>query len=202
MRSSHPVLIAVAGAGLLLGLARAAEPAAPPSAASAAPQSAQPPPGTEAPAPNAGVPPAPSAPAGATEASAAPAAPAASPPAPAAPAPNAQAATPTPAPTAPGPHLVDSIAALQAAISAAGPGDTITVKNGVYTTSAPLLVDRAGRNGQPITIAAESVGGVEIGGSSGFHVAAPAAYVVISGFVLSHAQSGRAAGLDSPQLLP
>jgi hypothetical protein len=82
---------------------------------------------------------------------------------------------------------VDSLAALQAAINAAVAGDTITLKNGTYTTDAPITVDRPGKAGQPITIAAESVGGVELAGTNGFHVVAPAANIVISGFVFSHA---------------
>ncbi len=87
-------------------------------------------------------------------------------------------------------HVVDSIATLQAKIDAAAPGDTITVKNGVYATSAPIAVNRGGTATQPITIAAESVGGVEISGSNGFNVAKPAAHIVIDGFKLTH-QAGR-----------
>lgn len=87
-------------------------------------------------------------------------------------------------------RLVDSIAALQQAIDAARPGDTITVQAGVLTTSEPLTVRGAGTADQPITIAAASIGGVEIAGSHGFAVTAPAAHVVIRGFRFTHA-SGR-----------
>lgn len=37
---------------------------------------------------------------------------------------------------------VDSITALQARINRAGPGDVIVVKDGVYTTSAPVTIGR------------------------------------------------------------
>lgn len=83
--------------------------------------------------------------------------------------------------------LIDSLAALQQQLNAAAPGDTLTLKNGVYTTSAALTVTRAGTAGQPITIAAESVGGVEIGGTHGFSIASPAAYIVVQGFKFTHA---------------
>jgi poly(beta-D-mannuronate) lyase len=87
-------------------------------------------------------------------------------------------------------HVVDSIAALQVKIRQAEPGDTITVKDGVYTTSAAITIRRAGALDQPIVIAAESIGGVELAGTHGFNVTEPAAHVVISGFKLTHA-SGR-----------
>lgn len=83
-------------------------------------------------------------------------------------------------------HPVDSIDALQARIKAAAPGDTIVLKNGTYATSASLVVAAAGTAGQPVTIAAETVGGVELGGTHGFDVVAPAAHVVIRGFVFRH----------------
>jgi hypothetical protein len=100
---------------------------------------------------------------------------------------QAPAAAITPSAAAAATHLVDSIAALQSAINEAVAGDTITLKNGVYTTAAPITVNRPAKAGQPITIAAESVGGVEIMGTNGFQVVAPAAHIVISGFLLTHA---------------
>ena len=83
--------------------------------------------------------------------------------------------------------LVDSIPALQSAINVAVAGDTLTLKNGVYSTSQAITVNRAGAAGQPITIAAESIGGVEITGTHGFSVTGAAAYVVIAGFKFTHA---------------
>lgn len=84
-------------------------------------------------------------------------------------------------------HPVDSIDALQARITAAAPGDIIVLKNGTYTTGAALTVAVAGMKELPITIAAETVGGVELGGTHGFDVVAPAAHIVIRGFVFRHA---------------
>jgi len=82
---------------------------------------------------------------------------------------------------------VTSLADLQARIDAAMPGDIITVRNGTYTTIAPITVKARGRAKRPVSILAESVGGVTIQGSDGFDVAGPAAYVHVDGFVFRHA---------------
>jgi hypothetical protein len=87
---------------------------------------------------------------------------------------------------------IDSIAALQARLAAANPGDTITLANGVYTTNAPLLINRTGAADRPITIQAETVNGVEISGTHGFAVTAPAAHIVIRGFKFTHASGKNA----------
>ena len=84
---------------------------------------------------------------------------------------------------------VSSIAELQTAISKAKPGDVIVVKNGVYTTTADVLINAAGTKTQPITIAAESAGAAEITGSGGFNLVSPATYVIIKGFKFTHAAS-------------
>lgn len=77
---------------------------------------------------------------------------------------------------------VASIAALQQQLATAAPGDTITVQNGAYDVPASFTIRATGAEGRPITIQAETVGGVELRGPGGFNVAAPAAYVVIQGF--------------------
>ena len=78
-------------------------------------------------------------------------------------------------------YAVDSVAALQSRIDAAVPGDVITLKDGGYVTAAALAVKCAGSGDHPITIEAQTVGGVELGGTHGFEVVSPAAWVVIRG---------------------
>src|SRR5687768_6090841 len=73
-------------------------------------------------------------------------------------------------------YEVDSLAALQARINSAAPGDVIVMKDGVYTTTAPIGIDRKGAAGKPIRIVAKTPGGVTIAGSDGFDVAGTAAY--------------------------
>ena len=85
---------------------------------------------------------------------------------------------------------VDTVAALQVRLDAARPGDTIVMKDGAYTTSAPITVKVAGTAAKPIRIMAATVGGVTIAGSDGFDVVAGAAYVEIDGFVFTH-RSGK-----------
>ncbi|WP_414662260.1 polysaccharide lyase 6 family protein [Horticoccus sp. 23ND18S-11] len=84
-------------------------------------------------------------------------------------------------------HLVDSLAAFKARLKDAVAGDTITLKRGTYTTTGSLTIAARGTASQPITIAAEADGEVEIGGTHGFNIVEPAAHIVISGFKLTHA---------------
>src|SRR5687768_11076839 len=70
-------------------------------------------------------------------------------------------------------HLVDSLDALQTRLKEAAPGDVITVKNGIYATTDAIAVMCAGTAEKPITLTAETVGGVEIGGTHGFAVGKP-----------------------------
>jgi len=84
-------------------------------------------------------------------------------------------------------HTVDSIAALQAKLPELVAGDTLVLKNGTYTTNGPIVLSLRGSAEQPIVISAETVGGVEINGTHGFTVIAPAGHLVISGFVFTHA---------------
>ncbi len=89
---------------------------------------------------------------------------------------------------------VDSLAALQAALAHAAPGDRLVLKAGTYTTSAPLEIKAAGTAAAPITIAAERIGAVELAGTHGFTLVKPAAHVVIEGFVFTHASGKIAIG--------
>jgi poly(beta-D-mannuronate) lyase len=82
---------------------------------------------------------------------------------------------------------IDSLPGLQARIDAAKPGETITIKDGVYRTSAPIIVKVTGAPSRPIRIAAQTPGKVEITGTDGFDVVKPAAHIVIDGFVFTHA---------------
>lgn len=81
---------------------------------------------------------------------------------------------------------VRSITSLGEAIDKAIPGQTIVVADGVYTTDNKILVNAAGIAEKPITIAAQSVGGVEINGTGGFELGSSAAFVVIRGFKFMH----------------
>src|SRR6476646_3905511 len=83
-------------------------------------------------------------------------------------------------------YEVDSIAQLQARIRTALPGDVIVLKDGAYTASAPITIDRRGTKDKPIRIMAKTPGGAAIAGSAGFDVVSPAAYVDIDGFVFTN----------------
>lgn len=84
---------------------------------------------------------------------------------------------------------VTSITDLQTAINKAKPGDVILLKKGVYTTSEDILINKQGTSGQPITIAAEKIGEVEITGKGGFNLVSPAKYIIIKGFKFTHLAS-------------
>src|SRR4051812_41131653 len=76
-------------------------------------------------------------------------------------------------------YNVGSIANLITRIDSAVAGDFIIVSNGVYTTSASIGISRVGTAVNPITIRAETVGGVEINGTQGFSLNSGAAYISI-----------------------
>ncbi|NCI47407.1 polysaccharide lyase 6 family protein [Sediminibacterium soli] len=84
---------------------------------------------------------------------------------------------------------VNSIAALQNAISEAKPGELILVADGMYMTDTDIAVKAIGTAEKPIIIAAAHTGMAEIGGKSGFSLSAPAAYVTIRGFRFTHQAS-------------
>ncbi|MES2418830.1 MAG: polysaccharide lyase 6 family protein [Bacteroidota bacterium] len=85
--------------------------------------------------------------------------------------------------------IVGSIADLQKAIHNAVPGDVILLKNGIYTTTEDIVVNKEGSKQQPITIAAEQTGKVEITGKGGFNLVNPAKYIIIKGFKFTHLAS-------------
>jgi len=77
--------------------------------------------------------------------------------------------------------VVSSISALQSAIDSADAGDTIVLKNGSYSVSGSIDVSGGGTAGVPVTIKAETVGGVTLSGSKSFTFSG-AHDVVIQGF--------------------
>ena len=82
--------------------------------------------------------------------------------------------------------IVSSIADLQKAVNEAKPGDIILLKKGVYTTATDILINKTGTKAQPITIAAEELGGSEVTGNGGFNLQNAAAYIIIRGFKFTH----------------
>jgi poly(beta-D-mannuronate) lyase len=86
-------------------------------------------------------------------------------------------------------YTVSSISELNTRISAAVAGDTIIVTNGVYNSSSTISINRQGTVANPITIMAQTIGGVEITGSRGFSFSSPAAYVTVQGFKFTHTNS-------------
>ncbi|UPK68528.1 chondroitinase-B domain-containing protein [Chitinophaga filiformis] len=77
---------------------------------------------------------------------------------------------------------VSSLSALQTAINNAAPGDVIVLANGTYSASTDITISKQGTATQPITIAAQSIGGAVISGTAGFNIVSPARYIVIRGF--------------------
>lgn len=84
---------------------------------------------------------------------------------------------------------VSSVAELQSAVDKAKPGDVILVKDGVYTTTADIVVSASGTKEKPITIGAQNFGKAEITGSGGFNLASRSTYIVIRDFKFTHAAS-------------
>ena len=83
--------------------------------------------------------------------------------------------------------IIESVEALQEKIRQSRPGDTLVLKNGRYLLNSTLSITGVGTAERPITIAAESVGGVELAGPQGIKVAPPAEHVSIAGFRFTHA---------------
>ncbi|MBW2428613.1 MAG: hypothetical protein JRF56_06610, partial [Deltaproteobacteria bacterium] len=76
---------------------------------------------------------------------------------------------------------VDSIAALNAAIAAANPGDTIILANGTYPSAGTIDFNANGALGSEITVKAETPGKVVITGNPS-HVYMSGSYLILSGF--------------------
>ena len=82
-------------------------------------------------------------------------------------------------------YNVGTLADLTSRIGSANAGDQIILANGVYTNTGVISVTRSGTATQPILIAAQSVGGAQIGGKSGFQLNG-GNYVIIRGFRFTH----------------
>jgi len=82
--------------------------------------------------------------------------------------------------------IVSSIRDLTASIANATEGTTIVVQNGSYNATSTIEVGCAGTAENGIVIRAETVGGVELGGSNGFIINDKAAFVTIQGFNFTH----------------
>jgi poly(beta-D-mannuronate) lyase len=83
-------------------------------------------------------------------------------------------------------NTVSSISELNTRIASAVAGDVIIVTNGIYSSSSAINITRTGTAAKPITIMAQTIGGVEITGAKGFTLSSPAAYITIQGFKFTH----------------
>lgn len=87
-------------------------------------------------------------------------------------------------------YRVGSLSELAARINTAVAGDEIIVANGVYATTNSIDVRGAGTTTERIVIRAETIGGVELGGTHGFNLHSGAAHVTIQGFKFTHRAGG------------
>lgn len=83
--------------------------------------------------------------------------------------------------------IVASLSELQKAVDQATAGDVILLKTGVYTSTDHMVIKCVGTAEKPITIAAETVGAVEINGKGGVSIQNPAAHVIVRGFKFRNA---------------
>ena len=82
---------------------------------------------------------------------------------------------------------VDSAEALQAAVAAAKPGDQIVLADGVYQ-GLRVTVKGMGTEDAPITVCAQTPGGVVLGGTAAIRIQGE--YLVVSGFVFDQVWQG------------
>jgi poly(beta-D-mannuronate) lyase len=87
-------------------------------------------------------------------------------------------------------YHVDSIDTFRTRIDNAQPGDTVILKDGTYSLDRSVVIACAGQETLPITITAETVGGVELQGTHGITFNQDAKHIVLSGFVFTH-KSGK-----------
>ena len=80
---------------------------------------------------------------------------------------------------------VSSISALNSAISSASAGNTITLTNGTY--SGTITIGKSGTSTNPITIKAQTIGGVILNGAS--YIKITGDYIVVNGFKFSGTSS-------------
>ena len=86
-------------------------------------------------------------------------------------------------------YNVGTLANLTTKINSALPGDQIILSNGVYSSAGTITISRSGTVGKPILVAAQSIGGAQIGGVDGFNLVG-ASYVTIQGFYFTYTNSG------------
>lgn len=96
------------------------------------------------------------------------------------------------------PITVGSLGAMRDAIKRLGPGTTIVVADGVYTTEKgpTAIVGRRGTADSPIVLRAEHRGQAVIGGVAGF-VIRDCEHLVLEGFTFTHDADQQAVLLDS-----
>lgn len=93
--------------------------------------------------------------------------------------------------------IVNTMSAAENSVNNARPGDTIILANGTYNNFA-FTINSSGIPGNPITFKAESGGGVNLTGTSGFTITGD--YIVLDGFKFSgvprNGLSNNVIGLD------
>ena len=92
--------------------------------------------------------------------------------------------------------FVNTRQTLQTAINAAVPGSTIIVRNGTYNDFYASITTKSGTDGNPITIKAETVGGVTLTGDSRFTMK-KSSHIKFEGFVFDCTSSNTLIKLEA-----